>query len=285
MGGLMSNPNFVKWFGKSVVKDAEGAPLRVYHGTNWPGHDVFDMSQSDFGAHFSTTPEVASAFAREGAVYPVYLNIENPIRLKDHGYWSEFKIMDELRKQGILSDDEINTLTEQIGKVSPKVGEKARVLRDYLDSKGYDGIVYLNRREFIRPGESSMSADRWGTATLAEQKNPNMTDAEFKQLIPEASDAYIAFKPTQIKSAIGNRGTFSPNDPNILKGLMAPAAVTAASLYSPGAAQAKQYRNMAEQQALEEPTFDPTTLLAGPARWGGGLMNMIGDAVLRYLTK
>jgi hypothetical protein len=57
------------------------------------------------------------------------------------------------------------------------------------------------------------------------------------------------------------------------------------SLYSPEAAQAKQHQDMASQQALEEPTFDPTTLLAGPARWGGGLMNMIGDMVLRYLTK
>jgi hypothetical protein len=53
------------------------------------------------------------------------------------------------------------------------------------------------------------------------------------------------------------------------------------SLYSPQAAQAQQYRNMAEQQSLQEPTFDPTTLLAGPARWGGGLMNMIGDTLFK----
>ncbi|MFZ2541637.1 MAG: hypothetical protein WAW75_07670, partial [Gallionella sp.] len=30
------------------------------------------------------------------------------------------------------------------------------------------------------------------------------------------NDVYIAFEPTQIKSAIGNRGTFDPNNPNIL---------------------------------------------------------------------
>ncbi len=29
-------------------------------------------------------------------------------------------------------------------------------------------------------------------------------------------DAIIAFRPEQIKSATGNRGTFDPNDPNIL---------------------------------------------------------------------
>jgi hypothetical protein len=31
----------------------------------------------------------------------------------------------------------------------------------------------------------------------------------------EIADTYIAFRPEQIKSAIGNRGTFDPNDPNI----------------------------------------------------------------------
>lgn len=31
-----------------------------------------------------------------------------------------------------------------------------------------------------------------------------------------ASDVYIAFEPTQIKSAVGNAGTFDPNNPNIL---------------------------------------------------------------------
>jgi hypothetical protein len=57
----------------------------------------------------------------------------------------------------------------------------------------------------------------------------------------------------------------------------------AASLYSPEAAQARQMQDMASQQALQEPTFDPTTLLAGPARWGGGLMNMGADALMKLL--
>ena len=34
---------------------------------------------------------------------------------------------------------------------------------------------------------------------------------------PDRSDVFVAFDPEQIKSAIGNRGTFDPNDPNILK--------------------------------------------------------------------
>lgn len=56
-------------------------------------------------------------------------------------------------------------------------------------------------------------------------------------------------------------------------------------LYSPEAAQARQYQNMAASQALQEPTFDPTTLLAGPARWGGGLLNMGLDTLMRYMAR
>jgi 2'-5' RNA ligase len=73
---------------------------------------------------------------------------------------------------------------------------------------GYDGIVYLNRYEGI-PLESFQRAG---------QKNLDaLSDSAFKRLIPEAADSYIAFSPTQIKSAIGNQGTFDPRDPDILK--------------------------------------------------------------------
>jgi hypothetical protein len=65
-------------------------------------------------------------------------------------------------------------------------------------------------------------------------------------------------------------------------GLLAP-TMGAASLYSPQNAQALQYRNMAEQQSLQEPTFDPTNLIAP-----GGLMGNIGGegigALMKYLS-
>lgn len=37
----------------------------------------------------------------------------------------------------------------------------------------------------------------------------------------EGGTEYVVFKPTQIKSAIGNVGTFDPKDPNILRGAIA----------------------------------------------------------------
>lgn len=53
-------------------------------------------------------------------------------------------------------------------------------------------------------------------------------------------------------------------------------ALGAASFVSPERANA---------EALQEPLFDPTILLSGPARLGGGMMNMGIDALMRYFTK
>jgi hypothetical protein len=44
----------------------------------------------------------------------------------------------------------------------------------------------------------------------------NISDGKFRRLIPSAEDSWIAFRPEQIKSAIGNQGTFDPNNPNIM---------------------------------------------------------------------
>ncbi|HMM73682.1 MAG TPA: hypothetical protein PKC22_15930, partial [Rhodocyclaceae bacterium] len=58
-------------------------------------------------------------------------------------------------------------------------GKKGASLRRELESDGYDGVIVESDEEF-------------------------------------GGTSYIAFRPNQIKSAIGNRGTFDANDPNIL---------------------------------------------------------------------
>jgi hypothetical protein len=59
--------------------------------------------------------------------------------------------------------------------------ERLRAIQAAVEAAGYDGLVYKNRVE----------RDRFG-------------------------DSFVVFRPEQIKSAIGNRGTFDPDDPNIL---------------------------------------------------------------------
>jgi hypothetical protein len=70
------------------VVDKEGKPLTVYHGTSvTSGFSNFKIKpESDYkllfgsGAYFTEDPDIASQYAKkEGTVYPVYLNITNPI--------------------------------------------------------------------------------------------------------------------------------------------------------------------------------------------------------------
>lgn len=78
-------------------------------------------------------------------------------------------------------------------------------------SQGHDGIVYLNRFEGV-PYERFEELRARG---ISDAKMDAMSDAQFRKLVPEASDSWVAFEPTQIKS-VENRGTFSPEDDRIM---------------------------------------------------------------------
>ena len=80
-------PEFKRWFGDSKVVDAQGKPLVVYHGTR-PGGDinVFESRGPTDGVYFTPDTKYAQSFTENvfedtterGAIYPVYLNIQNP---------------------------------------------------------------------------------------------------------------------------------------------------------------------------------------------------------------
>jgi len=94
-------PEFKNWFGESQVRDAEGRPLRLYHGTPYPEFDQFskDMIGENFGQDkqgffFTTDPDRASDYAQYdeigmptsgGQVIPVYLSMKNPLVVKVAG--------------------------------------------------------------------------------------------------------------------------------------------------------------------------------------------------------
>jgi len=152
---------------------------------------------------------------------PVHLSIRNPIRIKDDPRaWMPDYVVKHALPEGVLDQTE----TEAILKESAAAVEAARdesaalrvanggkrissekwteilyrhtsvvlsTLRGMLEAKGYDGMVYCNKYE----GKRSAKADSW-----------------------------IAFRPEQIKSAVGNHGTYDPLDPDIRHSLAAGAA-------------------------------------------------------------
>ena len=75
-------------------------------------------------------------------------------------------------------------------------------------SLGHDSIVYLNRGE-MTDNQLDEIFD------MERLRNARISDDDLRKGVPEVSDSYIVFDPKQIKSAIGNRGTYDPDNPDI----------------------------------------------------------------------
>jgi hypothetical protein len=202
-----STPAFRRWFGESKVVDEAGRPLVVYHGTTAGGFDAFRPNyrkgeQLGFGIHFAHDRSVAELYAdpgragrKEGSapkVYEVYLSLRNPIDFTQRTFIEgtpEFGVMNDLLQQ--VFEGDTDHLYEQDGN---GVRLLDTAYRNYLDALpgpmvertlrdvGFDGVIY-------------------NALILGERRRRAI--------------AYIAFRPEQIKSATGNRGTFDPADPRI----------------------------------------------------------------------
>ena len=181
---------FKAWFGNSKVVDEGGKPLVVYHGTTGD-FSAFDQSERrDLGFHFGG--RMAASFhakKRKGAarVMPVFLSIENPVRLEDSFDSQLTAVQDtvwQLGRKHIGSDEVRAAITDytRTNGSSPKAAWD--MVQTLLEREGYDGVVYDNTGR----GEGEDSAESW-----------------------------IAFRPEQIKSAIGNSGEFSAKRASILE--------------------------------------------------------------------
>ena len=185
---------FRAWFGDSKVVDAAGEPLVAYHGT---GSDFDEFARIDAGNaygrgfYFTTDPATASNYALgEGVnrmtpegnaaanVMPVYLRISKPFKARE-----------------IVSREDLDRLEAAANKLQPGYfakGELAKTFDYAYPAKGDNVLQALPPR-----GHQAM-----------------LRDAGFDGL--DTPYGLIAFEATQIKSAVGNRGTFDPNDPRIL---------------------------------------------------------------------
>jgi len=104
-GGQFAS-NFATWFGNSKTVDADGNPVRMYHGTRFVGgfdefknvtgaYAVQAGSLNAIGSWFTDEPDTADVFAAagnlktnldsfpNGHVMPVYLSIQHPFHVYD----------------------------------------------------------------------------------------------------------------------------------------------------------------------------------------------------------
>lgn len=169
-------PEFKAWFGDSKVVDAEGRPLVVYHGTKW------DFAEFQLGR----------ADRRDGGWFGdgFYLTASQDLassyamRERDHSLtYRPANVMPAYVRMenpfrinlAELSYNEGSNFTKKYG------GNEG--FRKWLADNGYDGVIGYRDPEIAGQG------------------------AEFWEV--------VVFDPAQIKSAIGNVGTFDPSNPDI----------------------------------------------------------------------
>jgi hypothetical protein len=207
-------PEFRNWFGESKVVDESGKPMVVYHGT---ASDItaFDIGRSGestgntgfygAGAYFSEDADYASGFSfwarrsddQAPNVVPVYLSLKNPAYIN---------------------------ITPRSQAASEKSRATAEKIISTMIARGTDQAVVDKLQGFVSENKfepfmgTLYNALGGGTGTTALLKEAGFDGVTIyggisgKEKLAEA----VAFDPTQIKSAIGNRGTFDPNDANIL---------------------------------------------------------------------
>ena len=205
MAPAVETKAFKDWFGKSKVKEG-GKPKVVYHGTL---ADFDEFKVGDIGYHFGTAKQAggrleASTWFDDDAsqnIMPVYLKLENPLRIMDvSSFNSAFDIAKELFTTDVITNDEFYSLDE-----AKDNNESLDMLKAIIQKKGYDGLIYLNRRE----GVTSVRK------IIAEEHRKGVGDEQLKEKFPELKDSYIVFKSNQVKSAIGNVGTYDPTKADI----------------------------------------------------------------------
>ncbi len=177
-----STEPFQKWFGGSRAVDAKGAPLTVYHGTT-RDFDTFDPAQvgqnwgKDKEGYFFTTESRHSISPADGQLEANYGATE--YALGDGG-----NIV-----PAYLSLKNPYTVEHWANDMNAPLDDLLKEIKDGGGIRAFD----FSREELMRNAK-------------AKGHDGIILD-----------DLYVAFEPTQIKSATGNRGTYDPLDPRITR--------------------------------------------------------------------
>ena len=226
--------NFSRWFDGSCVADESGSPLMVFHGTgNLDGLHQFDPAmtgkgndQVGSGFYFTTNAEEASGYAtavtanagvgarklggdESPGVLAAYLAIKNPIVVRGSN----------------LRDADIELTHKQAVQIinrAPNIRDLDETpLGDHLDvwsvGRVTDKMISDVAKLYTGPSLMSLENDFFRSNSTA-----------FRHAVHEATGHdgvvmefngghkhFVAWFPEQIKSALGNRGTYDPKNPDI----------------------------------------------------------------------
>jgi hypothetical protein len=225
---VTETPEFKRWFGKSMVTvDGEpgSEPQVMYHGTHRGGFTVFDRkkttewrrpSMDTIGSWFSDNPSDDGgagmyASGEDASIYPVYLRAERP------------KVYDSFRQ---FLKDMHEAEGRELPDSAPGLGS-AEGLHAKLKAQGYDSIAFMrtdNAKVHAQIEEVMQQARaiRWSEPKRYQQllKKADALDAEIEGSRSTEFDkqlVYVVFDPEQVKSAVGNNGSFDPESADITR--------------------------------------------------------------------
>ena len=213
---VIETPEFRNWFGDSKVVDESGKPLVVYHGTGFEGElNVFkqgveNTKTENTGTFFTTSKDIAESYKElpfvtggtsKGQVKETYLSLKKPLIIDAQGKaWDD---LDPTELEVIYPDGSRDYLKPHLN----------------LKAEGYKSGALITTDEIVRSAKNTKyEPDSY--------LNPYAGDYDgviFKNIVDtgkniekdKAGDIYVAFEPTQIKSATRNSGKFDPNNPDI----------------------------------------------------------------------
>jgi len=183
-GNQTDTPAFKKWFGDSKVVDADGNPLVVYHNTK-NEFNSFEVGRPTKNATIFGSYDAK----RYGLFFAENASFASEFGGKKMDVFLQISDPADLTN---LRDAFLNTLDAN-GYNSRMLTNGQHELWELFDEEyGGDHLVEILKK---------MGYDGAIISELDENRNPQKV--------------WVAFEPSQIKSAIGNRGTFSPNNPDI----------------------------------------------------------------------
>lgn len=246
----IDTPEFKRWFGDSKVVDAQGKPLVVYHGTGKDFGDVFNTQggtgkTADTGAFFSSSTATANSYASGEArnVMPVYITLKTPLVVDAGGAnWNRIGQkarveMPEITAAPATAQEDENLLAELEGREPETVKPIKRKAKK-------TNVRELFKGEWAYPDDTASTDDiaRWARkqgydgVIFRNVKDRGPSGAFDHEAAQAPADLFVAFRPEQIKSALGNRGTFDPTNPSILeqgpRGTFNPGTLTTSLLES-----------------------------------------------------
>jgi len=193
----VNSPSFKRWFNDSKAVDSNGKPKVFYHGTDsQTPFSAFDPQYRELGFHFGT---VEQANARVSEAYDGY----TPSRAAEvfSKSWDGNPDSSGMRVMPVyLSIQTPYDIVSDLGN-----WEDVEMLREYL-GPGNEGPFSLAEVDAMdTPDDFRVGLQRLGYDGIV-----------YENAFEGGGQSYIAFEPTQIKSSVGNNGSYDPANPSIL---------------------------------------------------------------------